>query len=174
MALPRRRTPFVRAKSDRQSVWIGFDISETAVGGNTVVLVGVLNAAALALRPFTVVRSRLEILWNSDQFTATEEIHGAFGAIIVSDQATAAGVASIPDPITNSDAPFFIYEPFITRFNFLTSAGFESNGGFHQTVDSKSMRKVGSNEDLAFVAVNSDAAHSAVVSITGRVLIKLH
>ncbi len=169
-----RGAGIVRSKTDRQMVWFGFDIDAVTVPFNTAVLVGVFDAAALALRPLTIVRSRLEVLWGSDQTAASEQPHGALGAMIVSDQASAAGAGSIPDPITNSDAPWFVYEPLIVRFEQLTAAGFESDAGFHVKVDSKAMRKVGNNEDIAIVAVNSDAAHGAVISITGRFLVKLH
>jgi len=174
MAIIRRRTGLVRAKSDRRSVWLGIDVDQVNVGANTVILLSSLNAAALALRPFTVVRTRIRILWESDQTAASEQPHGALGAIVVSDQAVAAGAASVPDPISNSDAPFFLYEPLIARFVFVTGAGFESNGGLQVLSDSKSMRKVGNNEDVPFMIVNSDGSHGATVAITGRMLVKLH
>ena len=169
-----RRSRLVRAKSDRQMIWIGVDIDSTAVAASTVILLGVLNAAALALWPFTVVRSRYRMLWTSDQIAASEQPHGAAGCMVVSDQASATGVTAIPDPVTNSDAPWFMYEPLILRFEFGSAIGFQSPSGFMVDVDSKAMRKVGNNEDVVTIVTNSDAASGALISMQGRMLIKLH
>ena len=169
----RRRSNLVRVKSDRQFVWLGLDLPPTSLAGSTVTLVAALLAAGLALRPFTIVRTRLEVHYRSDQVVATEQTRGALGIIVVSDQAVAQGAASIPAPVTNSDAPFFVYEPFINRFEVLTSAGFHPDAGLHQTEDSKAMRKVGNNEDIAFMITNA-ASTGAVGTIVGRLLVKLH
>jgi len=170
----RRRTNLVRAKSDRQMVWVGLDLDEVAVGANTAVLASTLNAAALALRPFTIVRTRYEILWISDQLAATEQPHGAYGQIVVSEEAAAAGAASVPDPIGQSDAAWFVFEPLIVRLSFGNNTGFSANAGFHQRVDSKAMRKVGNNDQVISVVTNSDTAAGAQLSVTGRLLVKLH
>ena len=54
-------------KSRRESTWIALNTVEATLGGApTAVLMNSLNAAALALRPFTVVRSRGTILVFSD------------------------------------------------------------------------------------------------------------
>ncbi len=62
-----------RTPARRESIWIGFAPTETTItGGTGAVLTHVLNAAALALTPFTVVRIRGEMYVRSDQ-TANSE-----------------------------------------------------------------------------------------------------
>ena len=156
----------------RTSLWIGLDLSVT-IPVSSAVLMGVLNAAALALRPFTVVRTRGLLHILSDQAAVTESPSGAFGMMIASDEATTAGAASLPDPLTNSDAPWFVWEPLSLQFNFLTSSGFDADAGHQYMVDSKSMRKVGNNEDIVIVGANS-VGNGAIYRFIGRILVKLH
>ena len=68
-----------------ESLWIFIspaNVTLTAVGGT---LITSLNASALALRPFTVVRTHLELYMRSDQSAAAEDQSCAFGACVVSD-----------------------------------------------------------------------------------------
>jgi len=164
------RRPIVSAK--RGNVWIGVDISATVVGAGTKVLLGIYNAAALALRPFTVVRTRLIVHWSTDQFSATEKPVGAMGMIVVSDQATGIGATAVPDPISQSDAPFFVWEGLVSEFTFATAIGFSVRGGEVTVVDSKAMRMVGNNEDVAIVGTNTSSVGADIVVI-GRQLVKL-
>ena len=95
--------------------------------------------------------------------------------IVVSDQATDAGAASIPAPVNEVNAPFFVWEPWIVNFTVATAVGFESAAGYTSTIDSKAMRKVGVNEDIAVMVENSAGGdNGAVARIEGRILIKLH
>ena len=160
-------------RSDRQNLWIGVNINLVTVGGNSKVLVGVLGAAALALRPFTVVRTRLMFQVELDQTAASELTRGAMGFIVVSDQASAAGVASVPGPHTNTDGEFFVWEPFINSFALGDATGFVEPAGTVITVDSKAMRKCGPNEDVVSV-VEVEGTPGAIINIQGRFLVKLH
>ncbi len=144
MARRRASTRFHRP-SPRSNVWIGIDVGSSAVAGGTSVLLATLNAAGLLLRLFTIVRTRLRFLVKSDQVATTEEFRGVLGQIVISDQASAAGAASIPAPITESDGDWFTYEPFINRFEDATSVGFIQPSGTFISSDSKAMRKVLSN-----------------------------
>jgi len=170
---PRRRSNLVRVKSDRTSVWIGTSVAVSTVAANTVVLLATLNAAALALRPFTVVRTRLLLHWESDQSASSEQATGAFGAIVVTAEAAAAGVASVPDPVGDPSSPWFVWQPLSTSFLFADATGFIEPAGNDYEVDSKSMRKVGLNEDIALVAEETNVK-GALISSTGRMLVKLH
>jgi len=169
-----RRSNLVRAKTSRQMVWLAFEVDRQTVAANTQILSLVLNAAALALRPFTVVRTRAEILWTSDQQAATEGPFGAVGDIVVSDQASAAGAASVPDPLTDGDGDWFTYQPLIVKFQFASGVGFHPDAGAHFSIDSKAMRKVGINDDLITVVTNGDSTTGAEFSYVGRTLVKLH
>jgi len=162
------------AKSDRQAVWLGIDIDPVTIAAGATVLVATLNAAALALRPFTVVRTRAMINWGSDQAAASEAPLGALGLIVVSDQAAAAGSGSVPSPVGNTDAPFFVWEPLISTFLFGDLTGFIEPSGYNLVVDSKAMRKVGVNEDVAIQVGNTSSAEGAIAVMIGRMLVKLH
>ena len=71
-----RRRSFVRGaaaiSAKRQTSWfqfVGADVTMTVTGGT---IIFSLNAAALALRPFTVIRSHFELQLQSDQAAAIE------------------------------------------------------------------------------------------------------
>ena len=169
------RQRFVRgSKSNRVPTWLFANVAQTAIAANSAVLLGSLNAAGLALRPFTVIRSHLWFHMESDQVAASEESHGALGLIVANDQAVAAGANSIPAPASNADAPFFVYQAFINSFIRLDATGVIEPAGTNVQIDSKAMRKVGANEDIAIMIENDDATTGFLASIQGRILVKLH
>ncbi len=154
-------------------VWVGADVAPANVAaGTTGVLLGTLNAAALALRPFTVVRTRQRLQLESDQVVASEQYRGAYGFIVVSENAAAQGIAAVPKPNTDTDADWFVYEPFAGSFLFISGAGFTEPTGTQHVIDSKAMRKVGVNEDIAIVIETTGTGMT--VQGNGRFLIKLH
>ncbi len=164
---------FVRA-APKTKLWIGFGLGNiTATGGAKTVL-GSLNAAALASRPFTILRTRLDIRMESDQIAAVEKPIGSVGIILVTDQATAIGITAVPGPETDSDADWFVHQG--TSVNFIiigAGTGVNSDGGHHWGVDSKAMRKVTPNKDVLVVSELLTSV-GAVYGITGRMLVQLH
>jgi len=171
-----RRAPLV-VSSGRTSEWLFVDVDSVLVGGAANVLVASFNAAALAARPFTIVRTYLEVLWRSDQGAASEQPLGALGFIIVNEQAVAAGGGSIPDPMADANASWYVWQGLISEFVFASAVGFNEGAaaGSRYHIDSKAMRKVSVNEDLAIVVENTAAAAiGGVISIQGRMLIKNH
>jgi len=176
MARSFRRMIRGRSRSVREMIWAGTQFNEASIAANSVVLLTVLNAAALAFRPFTIIRTHMLVSWATDQTSASEETLGALGKIIVSDQAAGAGVASVPDPSIDADAPWYVWQPL--AFKSL-AIGTPSNE-FHPltsrqyVVDSKAMRKVEGNETSVMVAANADSVHGARISVIGRFLLKLH
>jgi len=85
----------------------------------------------------TVRRTRGGVFVSSDQGAAVELQTGAFGAIIVSDTAVAAGVASLPDPVTDaSDDGWFVWVPF-TQISAAGNGGAVSNSTARPCVGSK-------------------------------------
>ena len=173
MARRVRGSRFEHARSNRIPVWFTSRLDETAAGGGGSTLLSVLNAAALALRPFTIIRTRLWIHIHSDQAAAGEVAQGAYGKIVVQEEAVDAGVGSVPTPISEADASFFVYEPFVNEFTFVSAVGFQERGGTNIVVDSKAMRKVGISEDLVSV-IELATAPGVLISIEGRILVKLH
>ena len=65
------RARFIRP-APRTKMWIGDNVGTTVLTAATNTLVAGLNAAALLLRPFTILRTRIVIQYRSDQQAVTE------------------------------------------------------------------------------------------------------
>ena len=170
-----RKSGFIQrgGRMRRESRWLDVPTVEaTLAGAPTAVITNSLTAIELALRPFTVVRSRLSLLVNSDQSAATETYGAAIGMAVVSDQAAAIGVTAVPTPITDQASDlWFLYELAFGRLQFKDATGIVEVGQL-QLIDSRAMRKVEDGQDLVIVVENTIAG--AVTTSGGRVLIKLH
>ena len=164
-----------RLGSERKTVWIGIaPVVTTMAAASTAVLSGSLNALALALRPFTIVRTHLSWLLKSDQQAASEQYAAAFGIAVVSEQAVSVGVTAIPTPATDIDSDFWLLHASLVGFFALgTAVGFIEQGRF-KDVDSKAMRKVNEDEDIVFVEETYSTSAGAISHAMGRMLIKLH
>ncbi len=165
------RKRFVRG-ARRQTLWMTLPVSELTMtaGGGTIV--GLLNAAALALRPFTVVRSIFEVNIRSDQAGAIERQVVGFGACVVSDQAAAIGVTAVPTPLTDlaSDL-WYLHGVLIGDESNLTD---RTRGGMSRTIESRAMRKVEDGQDIAIVAEMSTVGGGVTMISAGRFLVKTH
>ncbi len=168
----RRTQRFVRP-SPRTKIWIGQGVALTTLGTGASTLIAVFNAAALALRPFTILRTRVSCNFRSDQTATTEDITGAFGMIVVKESAATIGITAVPTPLTEVDADFFVYQGMTAPFTSLTSVGFQDGVGVRYDIDSKAMRKVGTNDDVA-VVMELRSTGGAEINIEGRQLIQLH
>ena len=169
-----RRRDFVRGASAirqrRLTTWFQFAPVATSLAAlNTLVLVFSLNAAALALRPFTIVRTRFELELRSDQAAAIENQAAAMGIAVVTDQASAVGVTAVPTPITEMGSnEWLALQLMYADESNLTD---RTRSGSRYTVDSKAMRKVEVGQDVIVVVENALAAGSTV-TVGGRMLIK--
>ncbi len=104
------RFPALRQGQRRESVWIGISENlDTLSAANVAILSATLNATALALRPFTVVRTRIWMHALSDQTGAPEDYQVALGAAVVSEQASAIGVTAVPTPFTDVASDLWFY-----------------------------------------------------------------
>ena len=176
MAVRRRSGPFVRSgASERKTVWAGIVPASVALGSGVAVLQGTFNASALARRPFTVVRTHIHWSLQSDQVIATENQYCSLGLAIVSDQAIAIGITAVPTPITDIGSDlFFLHSTLISDFTFVSAVGFSSGNLVQESVDSKAMRKVDGDQDLALVLENAAFTSGSTLAIGGRMLLKLH
>ncbi len=105
----------------------------------------------------------------------TEEAYGAVGFAVVSEQASVAGAASVPGPITNEDSElWFVWQALWAQSYVATIAGFESAPGRVFDFDSKAMRKIEEGDAIVVVFENADDAHGMIIEIKYRMLIKLH
>ena len=164
-----RRTAIFTRGPKRKTLWLQFapiSASLTATGG---ILYFSLNAAALALRPFTIVRTKWEAFITSDQAAAVEDQVAGMGLAVVSDEAVAVGVSAVPTPISELGSSLWFMH------KILMSAGSNVNEGrvgFQYTVDSKAMRKVEVGQDIVAVGEFSAAGDGLLLTMGGRILIK--
>jgi len=158
----------------RQSDWLSFSLGIDSLDTSGVVLISSLGASALALRPFTVVRTHLELYMISDQQSASEAQLGAFGCCVVSDQASAIGVTAVPTPITDIGSDlFYAHQVMFNSFGFGSAVGLVQEGTRY-TIDSKAMRKVSSDQDIVFTMEAAGSSSGFSVFTGGRLLVKLH
>ncbi len=177
--MARRRFNTTRSfqRSRRESMWIALSFVETDLtAGTTAVLTNSLNAAALALRPFTVVRTRLFFHNRSNQLSDAEDYGANIAMAVVSDQSVAIGVTAVPTPTTDQGSDLFhVFASLGGYMGFLTAIGFGEMGK-ETNVDSKAMRKVNDDQDLILVQEGWGAlvTSGGNTMVGGRILIKLH
>ena len=166
---------FRGGKSVRESVWLSIAPTTTTItaAGTSVLFTG-FSAGALALRPFTIVRTRGTLAIRSDQAVATEVFQASLGLAVVSDQAIAIGVTAVPSPETDRDSDlWFVYET-LEGFFVLSSAIGIYEAQIRKEFDSRAMRKVEDGQDVATVLETSSISAGCVILKAGRMLLKLH
>ncbi len=160
---PTGRFPALRQGQRRESMWVDIQATDvTLAAAGTQVLINVSNAALLALRPFTIVRTRGMWLVTSDQNVATESYFGNLGHAVVTEQAAAVGIGGIPTPATERESDlFFVLETWPGFFRFGSAVGFVTEGP--REYDSRAMRKVNDDQDIVFV--NGLLARTAALAL---------
>ncbi len=173
-----RRSGFIQrsGRMRRESLWLFVSEDNSGLAAATAAVISnSLNATALALRPFTVVRSRIHLNIQSDQLAASEDQVGAFGIAVVSDQAVGIGISAVPTPVTDLGSDLWLAHQYMTASTgFLSAVGFEAQFTTNYEFDSKAMRKVEDGSDLIFVKERGTLGDGISMFSAGRVLIKLH
>ncbi len=171
--MARRFTRVARSSQKRGTIWIaGVPVIDTEVATGGAILFS-LNAAALSLRPFTVVRTHLEYFLFSDQEATTELQVAGVGVAVVSDEAVAVGITAVPTPITDMGSDLWLLHKVIMHNLTRTASGLSSTG--HQvSIDSRAMRKVEDGQDLITVHELSTVGSGLTAVVTCRTLVKLH
>ena len=151
-----------RGRSDsnrRKTEWSVYD-----QGGFT----NVASAGATILsgisfeNPGTIVRTRGMIGLKPTNPEVSVEIVGAFGIGLVSAEAFAAGVASVPEPFTDSDwGGWMVIESFAFDWDFGTGVGAQFDS-IMLPIDSKAMRKVEPSTVMVVVAESLTGAFDIV------------
>jgi len=140
----------------------------------TAVLQTSLTAAALALRPFTIVRTYVEWQCLSDQSAASETFIGNVGFAVVSDQAVAIGITALPTPATDLGSDLWLLiRQWIGRFDFIGTGTANQDLG-SRLIDSRAMRKVEDGQDCVQVVEAGIGGSGVAIKTVGRQLIKLH
>jgi len=153
--MPRQRSYPARKVTNKN--WEGFSTVGTALAGSTSALVATfaLNNAGI---DETHLRTVGTIHVSSDQQAASEVQVGALGIIRVSAAAAAAGVGSIPTPITDfDDDGWLLYVPIMQKLTILDATGFSSDFGVRYPFDTKAKRIVEDGSVLALVIENATA-----------------
>ena len=159
----RRRTP--------NRSWTGL-VSATSVSipASSKVLLGAFTLSNVNIDE-TVLRTVGQIMVESDQSSADELQLGAFGLIIVSDLAIAAGIASIPDPVTDiGDDGWFVYVPFGNSFDFHDNTGTDAQFATQYKFDSKAKRVMEEGQQIAVVVANANATFGLRMAANFRIL----
>ena len=161
-------------RNRRDTAWVAITTTNTAIAAATAVLFGGFTAAVLALRPFTIVRTRGWIGIFTDQSAATEDFHASMGFAVVSDQALAIGVTAVPTAETDKDSDlYFVFESLSSRITVQSQVGMLLSG-VGREFDSKAMRKVETGQDIAITVESPAVGQGSTWHKGGRMLIKLH
>ena len=167
LVLPRR------SGTRRQTTWVGpADQGYVAVASTTKVLIGSFDPSTAGLPKPTIVRTRGEVSVAVDVGVVVDtDIVGAFGICVISDQAVAAGAASVPGPFDQADWDgWFVWRSFGLRLEHKSAVGIDKVSQGYE-VDSKGMRKVTDNETIVLVAESQSGAFD--ISMAVRMLLKL-
>ena len=107
----------------------------------------------------TILRTRGQMISTRSTPAADQLLSGAFGMMMVTDIAAAAGVASIPGPGTDAgDDGWFVHEWILQEISFGTHVGTEFNAGVTRAFDSKGKRTLEDGQVIAVVAENLTAS----------------
>jgi len=169
-----RRSPVAVRGVRRKTAWFQFQpVTNTlTVTGGTIQFV--LNAAALALRPFTVVRSHFELFLQSDQGGLTEFQVAGFGIAVVSDEASAVGPTAVPTPISEMGSDLWFVHQVLYNSLLVITAASGVNRGTRYSIDSRAARKVGIGQDIVVVSEFSGTSTGGLkITAGGRMLVKL-
>ena len=148
------RRSFQRTGHKRATFW-GRSPADTAVTALAAGVSVIDSSAGTAVGGMTLVRTRGHISVSTDQQIASEDLVGAVGLCIVSDEAFAAGVSAVPTPYTDQDSELWVmHQYFSQRSLFRDATGFTPNAATTWEFDSKAMRKMEFGQSLIFVVEN--------------------
>ena len=171
-----RKSGFIRRHGGmrRETIWFGTAfVSSTLANSASVALLSTLNTAALALRPFTIVRTLGSFFSFSDQSAATEAWIANIGYAIVSTEASGVGITALPTPATEISSDLWLaHVSQLGRFELVGSAISSKIEGEHY--DFRSMRKVEDGQDEVITVEAGIGGSGCIVQNVGRQLVKLH
>ena len=162
----------IRGRAPRRSTqWIGSadDTAFDNLAGST----KQLDQSFAFAEPATIVRTRGMLWIKSDQLAASEEPFGALGMMVASDEAVAAGAASLPGPFTEdfSDS-WFVWLTWAAHQISVSSSPQAVQWGQFE-IDSKAQRKV-HDGDTVGVMIETGSAFGCEFLMHFRMLVKLH
>ncbi len=168
--MARRMSRIPRARKIVNYSWALFNVAaERTIAAGAVDFVGTLVPTIAA--DLTIVRVRGFLAVQSDQAVAVEWQNGAFGMIVVSEEAAAAGAPSMPAPVADADNDgWFMYQPIVQSGT--GAAG--TRVSFQYDIDSKAQRILQTGGDvIALLVENSHAATGMRIAFQVRVLTRI-
>jgi len=162
----------VRSSSRRQVTWIGpADQNYFAVANGSNNILGSFDPAGAGFEKPTITRIRGQVSVGPQAGGADLDIVGAWGMAIVSDQAFAAGQASIPGPFDEASWDgWFAHGFFSMKLDVTTDVGRLLIDRV-QEIDSKGQRKVSDGETIVIMCESNLGAFD--ISLQQRMLLKL-
>ena len=149
----------VRATQNRANrTWGSFTMAApVSLGATTKVLIA--TGTSPTSIDLTILRTRGIFSITVPSPAADATVTGAFGIMLVTDIAAAAGVASIPGPATDaSDDGWLVHEFFNSRVEFGTNVGINFEAGQQYRFDSKGKRIFQPGQVVVAVAENLGSA----------------
>ena len=90
--------------------------------------------------------------------------------ILVSDTAAAAGVASVPGPVTDIEDEWFVYLSFAFQARANTAVGYIPDFAHRIPFESKAKRIIGAGRTIVVVCENAYATHAFDIQFSARLL----
>jgi len=169
-----RRPRFVQRSFTKRATFWGRSPADTVVTSLAAGAAVLDSTAVPIVQGETIVRTRGHIAIQSDQLSGGENLVGAVGMAIASDEAVAVGVGSLPTPYTDSDSElWFMHEFFSHSFKFTDATGWQEQGFSIWKFDSKAMRKMESSQTLIVVVENGTASFGLQYFLNYAVLFKV-
>ena len=111
-----------------------------------------------ALLDETILRVVGGVGVGSDQTAANENQIGAIGMCLATETAVAAGIASLPDPVTDiADDIWFFYQGWGTHFTQFSAIATQANTFQYHAFDSKAKRIIQKGMSVVLVGANASA-----------------
>jgi len=155
--------PRARSQRRRRYDWAGLIFGATSISGTPNPIVGFSDTEDV-----TVVRVRGNVFIQATPNAIADDDVIGLGLIVVTDQAFAAGGASVPGPIANMDAEWMWHQFVPLKAAGTALAGNDIGTNVRVEVDTKAQRILKVNQTLAFV-LELDTGEFTSVQATGGI-----
>ena len=147
----------------RNYAWGGFSIPTTVVPVETKVILGSFILSTQFDE--TVVRTRGQISTISDQIATLEIATAAIGMIVVSEDAFAAGIGSVPGPVSDiGNDEWLLWQGLNSYFDLIAGGD-----AVIQVLDSKAKRIVREGNRVAVVVEGAASPETTSMRVTGHI-----
>ena len=171
------RRGVIQSGSRRQTDWLSSaDVTaQTSIAAGTSLLSQSFTQAQIqALGPVTIVRTVGLFSVRTDQVANTEAPFGAFGFMVVREQARAIGAGSLPGADTSSfDDGWFGHGFWSAGIVVASSIGLDLQSWSHFHFDYRGQRKVTPDDSIVVMVENGSATAGAEFLMQFRMLVKL-